>query len=64
MRNGGSDRLIDSLVAWGDETSIARRMKEYIDSGADQIILLPYNADSNEQFPIELLGAFGSRLEK
>ncbi len=34
---GGSDRLIDALIAWGDEDTIARRVIEHRDAGADHV---------------------------
>lgn len=36
---GGSDRLIDMLVAWGDATEIQRQITEYFDAGATDVIL-------------------------
>jgi probable F420-dependent oxidoreductase len=33
----GSDRLIDALVAWGDEETIAARVREHRDAGADHV---------------------------
>jgi probable F420-dependent oxidoreductase len=44
FEEGGSDRLIDSLVAWGDEATIRKRMIEHRDAGASQIQISPYNA--------------------
>jgi probable F420-dependent oxidoreductase len=38
----GSDRLVDTIVAWGDEAALRARIAEHIDAGADRIILLPY----------------------
>ena len=35
--DGGSDRLIDALVAWGDEAAIAARIQEHRDAGADHV---------------------------
>lgn len=32
-----SDRLVDSLVVWGDETAIARRVAEHHAAGADHV---------------------------
>lgn len=32
-----SDRLVDGLVAWGDEEAIARRVAEHYDAGADHV---------------------------
>jgi probable F420-dependent oxidoreductase len=37
FRDGGSDRLADSIVAWGDETAIERRLQEHWDAGADHV---------------------------
>jgi probable F420-dependent oxidoreductase len=37
--DGGSNRLVDALVAWGDEDSIARRIKDHIDAGADHVCI-------------------------
>ncbi|MFI5712785.1 TIGR03620 family F420-dependent LLM class oxidoreductase [Kribbella sp. NPDC051620] len=34
---GGSDRLIDALVAWGDDEAISRRLREQLDAGADHV---------------------------
>jgi probable F420-dependent oxidoreductase len=33
----GSDRLIDSVVAWGTPESIAARLHEHLDAGADHV---------------------------
>ena len=38
---GGSDRLVDAVVAWGDEASIAKRVREHLDGGADTVLLQP-----------------------
>jgi probable F420-dependent oxidoreductase len=38
---GGSDRLVDAIVAWGDEASIAKRVREHPDGGADTVLLQP-----------------------
>jgi probable F420-dependent oxidoreductase len=36
---GGSDRLVDALVAWGDVDSVAARVREHIGAGADHVML-------------------------
>jgi probable F420-dependent oxidoreductase len=36
---GGSDRLVDALVAWGDEETIAGRIREHRDAGADHVCI-------------------------
>jgi probable F420-dependent oxidoreductase len=38
-RDGGSDRLVDALIAWGDEDAIAARVREHLDAGADHVCL-------------------------
>lgn len=35
--DGGSDRLIDALVAWGDLDAIAARVRAHHDAGADHV---------------------------
>jgi probable F420-dependent oxidoreductase len=37
--DGGSDRLVDQLVAWGDEAAIAARVAEHRDAGANHVCL-------------------------
>lgn len=37
--SGGSDRLIDSVVAWGPLSAIERRIKEHLTAGADHLAL-------------------------
>ena len=37
--DGGSDRLIDALVAWGDVSSIATRIRMHLDAGADHVAI-------------------------
>jgi probable F420-dependent oxidoreductase len=39
IRDGGSDRLIDALIAWGDEDAIAGRVREHLDAGADHVCI-------------------------
>jgi probable F420-dependent oxidoreductase len=34
---GGSDRLIDSVIAWGDEKAIRARIQEHWQAGADHV---------------------------
>ncbi|SHL16130.1 LLM class F420-dependent oxidoreductase [Streptomyces yunnanensis] len=43
--DGGSDRLVDAIVAWGDVDAIRRRVREHHDAGADHVALQPIVAD-------------------
>jgi probable F420-dependent oxidoreductase len=39
LGNGGSDRFIDAIVAWGDESAIRERIRQHWDAGADQVCI-------------------------
>jgi probable F420-dependent oxidoreductase len=39
LASGGSDRLIDAVVAWGDLDAIGGRIREHFDAGADHVAL-------------------------
>ncbi len=41
LADGGSDRLVDAIVAWGDESALAARVTEHLDSGADHVLIQP-----------------------
>ena len=49
LAGDGSDRLLDALVAWGDEDRIAARVTEHLEAGADHVcvqVLSPDRADA------------------
>ena len=37
--DGGSDRLVDAIVAWGDLDAVAARVQAHRDAGADHVCL-------------------------
>jgi len=39
LAGGGSDRLIDAVIAWGDVDAIAGRVRAHLDAGADQVCI-------------------------
>ncbi len=39
LHDGGSDRLVDALVAGGDPGAVSRRVREHRDAGADHVCL-------------------------
>ncbi|MFD5394465.1 LLM class F420-dependent oxidoreductase [Streptomyces sp. NPDC127097] len=45
--DGGSDRLVDAIVAWGDVDAIQRRIAEHHDAGADHVALQPIAPDGD-----------------
>jgi probable F420-dependent oxidoreductase len=45
LADGGSARLVDRLVAWGDEAAIAARVGEHRDAGANHVCLQVLGVD-------------------
>jgi len=45
LADGGSDRLVDALVVWGDEATIAARVQEHRDAGADHVCVQVLTGD-------------------
>jgi probable F420-dependent oxidoreductase len=43
--DGGSDRLVDALVAWGDEDAALARIKQHHDAGADHVCVQVVTGD-------------------
>ncbi len=41
MADGGSDRLIDAMFAWGDAEALAARVQAHWDAGADHVCIQP-----------------------
>ncbi len=39
LKGGGSDRLVDAIVAWGDESAVAERVAEHRQAGADHVAI-------------------------
>ncbi len=45
FRDGGSDRLADAIVAWGDGPAIMRRVQDHWDAGADHVCIQVLTAE-------------------
>jgi probable F420-dependent oxidoreductase len=45
LEDGGSDRLVDGLVAWGDADALAARVRAHREAGADHVCIQPLRAD-------------------
>jgi probable F420-dependent oxidoreductase len=45
LGDGGSDRLVDAIVAWGDESAIAERVRAHHDAGADHVCIQVLDPD-------------------
>ena len=49
--DGGSDRVIDHVVAWGDEATIATRVQAHLDAGADHVCVQAVTGAERTDFP-------------
>jgi probable F420-dependent oxidoreductase len=45
FQNGGSDRLIDAIIAWGDLNAIRNRIREHHSAGANHVCVQVLTAD-------------------
>ncbi|HZQ65617.1 MAG TPA: TIGR03620 family F420-dependent LLM class oxidoreductase [Gaiellaceae bacterium] len=43
-----SDRLVDALVAWGDEEAVAERVRAHLEAGADHVCVQPIGRGRDE----------------
>ncbi|HEU0335950.1 MAG TPA: TIGR03620 family F420-dependent LLM class oxidoreductase [Gaiellaceae bacterium] len=59
--DGGSDRLVDALVAWGDEERVVARLREHLDAGADQVAVHPLGGD-RDPLGLDVLRALAPAL--
>ncbi|MEU7056276.1 LLM class F420-dependent oxidoreductase [Streptomyces sp. NPDC046197] len=53
ISDGGSDRLIDAVFAWGDESRIRARIEEFRQAGADHVALQVVTDNPREALPRE-----------
>ncbi len=51
VADGGSDRLVDHVVVWGDEATIVARVQAHFDAGADHVCVQAYTGTENTDFP-------------
>jgi probable F420-dependent oxidoreductase len=47
LAGSGSDRLVDALVAWGDEERVLARVREHLEAGADQVAVQPLGGEGD-----------------
>ena len=45
FKDGGSNKLIDAMVAWGDLNAIRKRIHEHHAAGADHVCIQVLTAD-------------------
>jgi probable F420-dependent oxidoreductase len=60
-RNGGSARLIDAVVAWGNVETVSRRVREHLDAGASHVCVQAIPADP-KSLPLREWGELAAAL--
>ena len=53
--DGGSDRLVDAIVAWGDEAALRERIEAHFRAGADHVCIQPLNPSGEAVPHLEVL---------
>ena len=61
FKNGGSDRLIDSIVAWGDLNVVGNRIRAHQSAGADHVCIQVLTANP-QSLPLAEWREFASAL--
>lgn len=56
------DRLVDELVAWGDDAAITERVREHLDAGANHVILGVLDDDHHQPGPADVARRLAHRL--
>ncbi|WP_155054851.1 LLM class F420-dependent oxidoreductase [Streptomyces blattellae] len=62
LKDGGSDRLIDAVCAWGDETTIRARINDFHEAGADHVALQVVDGGGREDLSREAWRKLASLL--
>ncbi|WP_396992700.1 TIGR03620 family F420-dependent LLM class oxidoreductase [Nonomuraea phyllanthi] len=44
--DGGSNRLADAIVAWGDADAVTKRVQAHLDAGADHVAIQPLSPEA------------------
>jgi probable F420-dependent oxidoreductase len=57
LADGGSDRFLDAMVAWGEESMIQRRIQEHFDAGASHVCIQPLHPDGQPLPDLNALAA-------
>ncbi|MET7478210.1 LLM class F420-dependent oxidoreductase [Streptomyces sp. NPDC005648] len=52
LADGGSDRLVDAVFAWGTEDTVRARVTEFLDAGADHVALQLLDDGARDTLPL------------
>jgi probable F420-dependent oxidoreductase len=59
--DGGSDRLVDAVIAWGDPATVATKVRRHLDAGADHVCVQVLT-QAGDYFPLAELRTLGDAL--
>jgi probable F420-dependent oxidoreductase len=62
IANGGSNRLIDAVIAWGDLKAVLSRMEEHRSAGADHVCVQVLT-EGGEDFPLSEIRTLAAALQ-
>jgi probable F420-dependent oxidoreductase len=57
----GSDRLLDALVAWGDERRVRQCLDAHLDAGANHVVISPLNSSGGHRPDERILEAMAPK---
>jgi len=61
MKGGGSDRLIDTIIAWGDERRLREQIAAHREAGADHVYLIALSAEGGRLPEMRVIEALAPR---
>jgi probable F420-dependent oxidoreductase len=61
LADGGSDRFVDAIVAWGDAAAIRRRIQQHLDAGANHVCIQPLHPSGQRIPHLEALEALAPK---
>lgn len=50
--DGTSDRFLDAMVAWGEESAIADKIQAHLEAGADHVCIQPLGAENRPEMKV------------
>ncbi len=62
LDDGGSDRVVDAVVAWGDVDALATRVQAHLDAGASHVCVQPLSMDDLSRPDTKLLEQLAPRF--
>jgi probable F420-dependent oxidoreductase len=62
LDDGGNDRVVDAVVAWGDADALVQRVEAHLDAGATHVCIQPLSIENPSQPDIATLETLAPRL--